>query len=193
MQPLNRCAIVVRLPQDVRQAIQEVQHNLRRRAGADAVRWTPLEDLFLPIVNLGELSPTQVYQVQQMIQEIVPLYPQMNFTLEGVGGHPTVLQPRWLYIGLQGDLPMLQQLNAALETALTPFLADHESRQMRAVIPIGRLKQESEAIRSALGRAVKMAGVGTVTHVTVTEIELTRTLASTLGPVHDTIAKYALR
>jgi RNA 2',3'-cyclic 3'-phosphodiesterase len=193
MQPLNRCAIVVRLPQEVRQAIQEVQHNLRRRAGADAVRWTPLEDLFIPIVNLGELSPIQVHQVEQLIHDIVPLYPVMNFTIEGVGGNPTVLQPRWVYVGLQGDLSALQQLNGALETALTPFLADHESRQMRAVIPIGRLKQESEAIRSALGRAVKMAAVGAVTNVTVSEIELTRTLASTLGPVHDTIAKYALR
>lgn len=64
MDALNRCLVAIRLPDELRAALVDVQHQLRRRAGGWP-RWTPSEELMLTMVMLGELAPHQIFRLQE--------------------------------------------------------------------------------------------------------------------------------
>lgn len=190
---LNRCAIAIRLPADVQTALGETQIQLRRKAGGDLVRWTPTTELVLTVVSLGELGPGQIVQVDQTIRPMIAQCPQLALEIFGVGGSPTNLQPRHVWAGVQGDTDNLKKLNGWLESTLTPLLPDHETREFNPVIPLGRLKQESEQNRSALGRALRVANIDMIGTIGVPEIEMIRYAATGAGLTLITVERYPLR
>lgn len=189
---LNRCTIGIRIPTEVQAAVVEAQNTIRRRAGGDLVRWTPGTELMLSLASLGEISVQQVAQVQLGIRPVFSKYNQFDLILEGVGGHPSTLQPRMVWIGLNGDVPILEQMGTELDRILSTILGNQEGKSSRNHLPIGRLKQESEQTRSSLGRALKVAGIGHIMNLHVSQIELVRNSVTTAGPTWVTVEAYPL-
>lgn len=192
MDALNRCSLVIRLPADLQNAFGDAQLQIRKRAGADLVRWTPTTELVFTLVSLGEISVGQVAQVAATVGPVVAQYPRGQVALEGLGGSPNNLQPRTLWIGMAGDLDGLEQFAQELERAIMPIVPHHEARSLQAHIPIGRLKQESEANRSALGRAVRMAQIGSMGVLPIHEVELIRMATTSAGPTIVTVQAFPL-
>lgn len=192
MDALNRCSVVIRIPADLQADLAEMQSQIRRRAGADLVRWTPATELVLTLVSLGEISVGQVAQVASTLGSVVSGFGTLNLQLEGLGGSPNNLQPRFLWVGVSGDVPRLAELQQAIERAVMPFVPHQESREFHPQVPIGRLKQESESTRSALGRAVRMAQVGSVGAFEATSVELARMATTSAGPTIVTVQTYFL-
>lgn len=193
MDILNRCALAIRLPAEIQQTLGEAQIQIRRRAGGDLVRWTPVTELVLTIVSLGELGPGQIVQVDQTVRPMIAQCPCLDLNLSGLGGSPTNLQPRYVWIGVGGQVETLTKLHNWLEPALTPILPDHEAREYQATVPLGRLKQESEQNRSALGRALRVAGVDQIGSFRATEVEMIRYAATGAGVTLLTVNSYPLR
>jgi len=192
MDALNRCSIVIRIPAELQAEMAELQLQIRRRAGADLVRWTPSSELVLTLLSLGEIGVGQMAQIAATLPTVVSAHPAFKLQLEGLGGSPNNLQPRVLWVGVAGDVLGLAQLQQAIEHAVVPLVPHQEVRQFQAQVPIGRLKQESEANRSALGRAVRMAQIGGVGSLMVTSVELIRMAATTAGPTIVTVQSFAL-
>lgn len=193
MDILNRCALAIRLPADIQAALGEAQLQIRRKAGGDLVRWTPTTELVLTVVSLGELGPGQIVQVDQTVRPMIGQCPALNLSLAKLGGSPTNLQPRFVWVGVEGDIDPLGKLNGWLEQTLTPILPDHEVREYHASVPLGRLKQESEQNRSALGRALRVAGIDQIGAFRATEVEMIRYAATGAGLTILTVNAYPLR
>ncbi len=192
MDILNRASLVFRLPIGIQEALNDTQIQIRRKAGADLVRWTPVNELALTLVTLGEISPLQIAQIGTAVNSIAPQFVPIDIVLAGLGGSPTNLQPRFLWIGLGGDVEALTQLNAHLERTVSPFLPGHEVRPFPAYLPIGRLKQESESNRSALGRAIRVAAIGEIGRFHAGSLELVRMAGTSAGPTMITVQSYPL-
>ncbi|MEQ1932613.1 MAG: hypothetical protein ABL962_01855, partial [Fimbriimonadaceae bacterium] len=135
MDVLNRCALVIRLPAELERALGEVQINVRKRAGGDLVRWTPTTELVLTLVSLGEISAGQIVQIDATVGPIIQRFGRMKFALDGLGGSPTNLQPRFVWAAATGDVEPLTRLTAELERALAPLLRNHEVKDFEARIP----------------------------------------------------------
>lgn len=190
MDVLNRTSLVLRLPAQVQEAVGEAQTQIRRKAGSDLVRWTPSAELVITLLSLGEISPGQIAQAMSLAGPVVARYPVPSVVLDGLGGSPTNLQPRYLWIGLGGDAPALTQMVQELERALLPILPGHEARGFQAHLPIGRIKQETEANRSSLGRAVRVAGIAEVASFRPSEVELVRASSTSMGPTLVTVQSF---
>lgn len=193
MDILNRCALAIRLPADIQTALGEAQIQIRRKAGGDLVRWTPVTELALTIVGLGELGPGQIAQVDQTVGPMITQCPILNLELAGLGGQPTNLQPRFLWIGVGGDSDKLVKLNVWLEQAIKPLLHDHEVKEYHPNVPLGRLKQESEQNRSSLGRALRVSGIDSIGSFQAKEVELIRYSATGAGLTIVTVNTYPLK
>ncbi len=190
MDALNRSSLVIRMPAELQAALVDAQNTIRRKAGADLVRWTPANELLLTLVSLGEISPSQIAQVSASVGGIVGRYAAPQVTLETLGGSPNNLQPRFLWIGMAGDVAPLQQLAGELDKVAGSIVYGHEGRPLQAHVPIGRIKQESESNRSALGRAIRVAGVGMVGSFQAASVELVRAAATTAGPTILTVQTF---
>lgn len=192
MDALNRTSLVIRIPSDVQAALVDVQNQIRRRAGADLIRWTPATELVFTLVSLGEISVGQIAQLSATLGPVVAQFPTFDLSLEGVGGSPNNLQPRFLWAGLVAQGGGLDQLNQALERACAPIVPHHEARNVQAHVPIGRLKQESESNRSALGRAIRMAQIGAIGSFRADHVELARMATTSAGPTLVAVQQFPL-
>lgn len=192
MDALNRTSLVIRIPSEVQAALVDVQNQIRRRAGADLIRWTPASELVFTLVSLGEISIGQIAQLSSTLGPVIAHYPSFDLSLDGVGGSPNNLQPRFLWAGLVAPGGQLDQLNQALERACAPIVPHHEARNLQAHVPIGRLKQESESNRSALGRAIRMAQIGSIGSFRADQVELARMASTSAGPTLVAIQQFPL-
>lgn len=190
MDILNRSMVAIRVPTELRGKMAEVQKQLRWRAGGEAVRWTPPEELVLHLTALGEISANVFIRVKETLGPLISRCPPLHLGVEGVGGAPTVLQPRIVFANVTGDLVTLEQLHDAVEAIVTPLVPDHETRPFEPRIILGRLKKQEESDRTALGRALKISNIGEVGSWVATEAELIRSVGTTLGPTLITEATY---
>lgn len=89
MDILNRCSIVIRIPAELQADLAELQLQIRRRAGADLVRWTPSNELVLTLLSLGEIGVGQMAQIAATLPTIASGHRALDLQLEGLGG-PTI-------------------------------------------------------------------------------------------------------
>lgn len=192
MDLLNRASIALRLPEDVGQALAEVQKTIRWRAGADGMRWTPVSEMHVSIVSLGEVSMSAFMRVREAVAPEFAKFGPIKLRVVGVGGSPTNLQPRFLWAGLEGELEKLKFVHERIEWVVKPLCPDHETRPFEPHIALGRLKTQEERERTALGRAIKIAAIGDIAEFTATHAELIRATVSTAGPTLVTEQSYKL-
>jgi RNA 2',3'-cyclic 3'-phosphodiesterase len=192
MEALNRCSIGFRLPPEGVAALSDVQLQVKRRAGAEQVRWTPPSEIFLTLLALGEIQISTLAAVRDALPDVAGRDGPLWLKIDGLGGTPTVLQPRMIYAGVGGDVQRLADLHADLMQRLRALLPDHQQRPLPAHVPIGRSRDGSEQSRTALGRAIRMAQPGDVAEWTAREIELVRYTSGDTGPQIETVAQFPL-
>jgi len=123
---------------------------------------------------------------------MIGTFPPLKLSLEGLTGAPSNLQPRFIGTGITGDVAQLTTIHNQLEAKLLPVLRDYQAKPFQPRVDLGRIKIESEQNRTALGRAIKMAQLGTVATFDVPAIELLRNVTTTSGPSLELIKSYSL-
>jgi len=160
---LLRAFIAVELPREIRQAVYDTTAALRNRLGA-MVRWVPLENMHLTLKFLGDVSPTNVDLLSQMLRAETDLFNCFDLRLNGLGSFPNPKRPRVIYIGIQAPV-VLESLQRGIESASRRLGYETEERGFSPHLTIGRVKQnvtstEQQVIRRAL-EETKIDSLGT--------------------------------
>jgi 2'-5' RNA ligase len=118
-----RTFIAIDLPAPILDGLAATQEQLQAYLAAQnrgaALRWSPTKNLHLTLRFLGETTPRRREEVTARLQavaaEAAPFTLQVDLAGGGLGGFPTLRQPRVLWIGLGGELDALGQLQAQVE------------------------------------------------------------------------------
>ena len=182
MDVLNRTFVGVRLPLAQFLPLEEKILLLKRKPGVDNLRWNAHSELLLNLCSLGELSPITVLSLKPILRQIAGSSSPFNLEIKGFGGIPNMIQPRYVYAGIEGpDLYRLPTLAEEVDRATRPFTPHRDAKPFQAHIVLGRLKTESEQFRVALGRALKLAEQPFITEWRIEHIELLCSQASESG------------
>jgi len=182
MQELNRTFVGIRLPIDAQQKLAEVQLTIRHKAGSDVVRFSNTAETQIVLMSLGELNTLTFENVKTTLPRVAAQFKPFPITLEGLGGTPSNLQPRFVWTAIGGNEAEVIRLHNAVERAMMPIVPGYLAVPFKPHVDLGRMKIESEANRTALGRAIKMAQVGVIYQMEVSHLELFRSTATTQGP-----------
>lgn len=182
MQELNRTFVGIRLPGETQQKLAEIQMTIRHKAGSDVVRFNNTAELQLVLIPLGELTVLSFDNVKKALPAVATQFQPFSITIEGLGGTPSNLQPRFVWAGIGGAVDDVIRLHNTLERSLMPMLPGYQAMPFKPHVDLGRMKVESEANRTALGRAIRMAQIGLIAELRVSQFELFRSTATTLGP-----------
>ena len=160
---LLRAFVAVEIPAGLRQAVSSATASLREGIGA-LVRWVPMENLHLTLKFLGDVSPSNVDMLSQMIRAEADLFSNFDLHLQGLGSFPSLKRPRVLYIGIQAPAA-LEALHRGIESASRRLGYESEERGFSPHLTIGRVKQnvtatEQQKIRRALEQT-KIDSLGT--------------------------------
>ena len=116
-----RSFVAVDLPERIKAAISEQQHDLRTAAGVTSrrnedMKWTRPEGIHLTLKFLGEISATQVNQVTEALAGLGGFEP-FAVQVKGFGFFPDVRRPRVFWVGVDAP-PALGHLACRVETAM---------------------------------------------------------------------------
>jgi 2'-5' RNA ligase len=150
---LLRAFIAIEIPREIREAVGKAMAPLQKGIGS-IVRWVPVENMHLTLKFLGDVSPTNVEMLSEMLLAEAKLFHCFDLRLSGLGSFPTLKRPRVIYIGIQAPVT-LEALQRGIESASRRLGYESEERGFSPHLTIGRVKQnvtgtEQQTIRRAL-------------------------------------------
>jgi 2'-5' RNA ligase len=189
---LLRAFIAVELPLEIRKTVCAATSKLRNEIGA-LVRWVPIENMHLTLKFLGDVSPSNVELLSEMLRAEMDLFNCFELRLNGLGSFPNLKRPRVLYIGIQAPAA-LEALQRGIESASSRLGYGSEERGFSPHLTIGRVKQnviatEQQAIRHAL-EDTKIDSLGTAR---VNSVELFKSDLKPTGSVYTRLYSASLR
>jgi 2'-5' RNA ligase len=150
---LLRAFIAIEIPREIREAVGKAMAPLQKGIGS-IVRWVPVENMHLTLKFLGDVSPTNVEMLSEMLLAEANLFHCFDLRLSGLGSFPTLKRPRVIYIGIQAPVT-LEALQRGIESASRRLGYESDERGFSPHLTIGRVKQnvtgtEQQTIRRAL-------------------------------------------
>ncbi|HMB25299.1 MAG: RNA 2',3'-cyclic phosphodiesterase [Chloroflexota bacterium] len=160
---LLRAFIAIEIPLPIRQAVYNATSDLQGELNS-LVRWVPLENMHLTLKFLGDVSPTNLDMLTQMISAEADLFECFEIQLDGLDSFPNLKRARVLFIGIQAPA-VLSALHRGIESAAKRLGYESEERDFSPHLTIGRVKQniaapEQQTIRRAL-EGTKISSLGT--------------------------------
>jgi len=151
---LLRAFLASELPPDLQDTIHTATADLRSTLRGDLIRWVPAHNVHLTLKFLGDVSPSSLDLIKQMMQTEAAQYPAFDVQVEGLGCYPNPRRPRVLWVGLRapGELASLQR---AIDAAAARLGYESEERDFSPHLTIGRVRQNASStdlhdIRTAL-------------------------------------------
>ncbi|HEX9384877.1 MAG TPA: RNA 2',3'-cyclic phosphodiesterase [Anaerolineales bacterium] len=189
---LLRAFVAVELPLEIRKAVGAATSKLRNEIGA-LIRWVPMENMHLTLKFLGDVSPSNVEMLSQMLRAETDLFNCFDLRLNGIGSFPSLKRPRVIYVGIQAPA-VLESLQRGIESASRRLGYESEERGFSPHLTIGRVKQnitatEQQVIRRAL-EETKIDGLGTTR---VDSVQLFKSDLKPTGSVYTRLYSASLR
>lgn len=162
---LLRAFIAVEIPAPIQEAIHKQTSGLRQALGADSVRWVAAGNLHLTLKFLGDISPSSLELLSQMLATEAAQVPGFDIQVGGLGSFPNLKRPRVIWVGLEAPAA-LETMRRGIEAAAALLGYAGEERPSSPHLTIGRVRQnlsasELQKIRTGL-EAAKIGRIGPV-------------------------------
>lgn len=189
---LLRLFIAVEIPAEVRQNIYKETQNFRK--GVDfLVRWVPVENMHLTLKFLGDVSPSNVEFLKQMLRNEAEAVSCFSLHLTGLGAFPTSRRPRVIYIGIQAPAA-LDALQRGIEAGCRRLGYDSEERPFSAHLTLGRVKQNvGAADQQKIRRAIESTQVDLLGTARVDSVHLYKSELHPSGSVYTKLYSAPLK
>ena len=151
---LLRAFLASELPPALQEKIHAATGGLRKALRDDLIRWVPAHNVHLTLKFLGDISPSSIELIKQMLLTEAAAFPAFEVQVEGLGCYPTPRRPRVLWVGLKAPAE-LTSLQRAIEAASARLGYESEERDFSPHLTIGRVRQNASSadlqkIRTAL-------------------------------------------
>lgn len=187
-----RLFIAVEIPAEIQQKVYKETSNLRRSLES-LVRWVPAENLHLTLKFLGDVAPSNVEFLMQMLRQEAEAVPCFNMQLTGLGSFPSLKRPRVIYIGIQAPAA-LDSLQHGIESASRRLGYESEERSFSAHLTLGRVKQNANSTdQQKIRRAIESTQVDLLGSARVDSVHLFKSELKPSGSVYTRLHSASLK
>lgn len=173
---LIRSFIAIEIPLEIQQNIYKETSKFRKEIDG-LVRWVPVENMHLTLKFLGDVSPSSVEFLMQMLRTEADHVSGFTLHVTGLGSFPSLKRPRVIYIAIHAPAA-LDALHRGIESASRRLGYDSEERPFSPHLTLGRVKQnitagDQQKIRRCIeGTQVDVLGTARVDSVHLYKSEL---------------------
>lgn len=182
-----RCFVAVECGGDeVAAKFNEVRRMLK--ATRADVKLVEPENIHLTLKFLGEIEPSLVEQVSQVVKETS--FQPFDARLEGVGVFPNLRRPRVVWAGITDGVPQLMEVWKDVDTKISGLGFERERRRFSPHITVGRVR--SGRNRDRLVEEISALSDYVFGDLQVDRIVLKKSVLTPRGPIYTTLAESAV-
>jgi len=133
-----RVFIALELPAVIKEAATAVQRELMKSEAH--VGWVRADGMHLTLKFLGEVSESQLSEIEKTLETVAGGTGSVKFTVRGLGVFPNPKNPRVVWLGIQPEDDRLSRLQERIDRALAPLGFPSEKRDFRPHLTLGRVK-----------------------------------------------------
>lgn len=186
-----RTFIAIELSDEAQAALLQLQSRLKQLVPPHSVRWTAPQNIHLTLHFLGDVSTESVEQIGTVLQQVTAIYRHFSLKLAQLGCFPNTRRPRIIWVGVTGDMKLLESLHRDLGVGLKlaidfspetrPYAPHLTIGRVKKGIPSRHLRQLSEILER------EQSKVGRLVDLQVTEIHLIKSELKPTGAVYTSL------
>lgn len=189
---LFRSFIAIEIPFEIQQNIYKETAGLRRELDG-LVRWVASENVHLTLKFLGDVSPSNMEFLMQMLRNEAEGVNGFTIYLTGLGSFPSLKRPRVLYIGIHAPAG-LEALHRGIESASRRLGYEAEERPFSPHLTLGRLRQKISAVeQQKIRRGIEATQVDVLGTARVDSVHLYRSELKSTGSVYTRLYSAPLK
>ncbi|MBA3531042.1 MAG: RNA 2',3'-cyclic phosphodiesterase [Ardenticatenales bacterium] len=178
-----RTFIAIQVPEEIGEALWQVQDCLQHLPPMRDLRWTDPFDAHITVKFLGETPVSQLPAIVEALDDVAKQWEPFPIHLENLGVFPNVHRPNVLWLGVEEGGKPLQHLYNAVEVALKKLGIKPERAEFHPHLTLARVPNEwSQSQRRALGELVGPTSLPEVPAFTTDAIALIRSQLGSDGP-----------
>jgi 2'-5' RNA ligase len=135
-----RSFISIPCPKAVADLLKFELTRIKNRIPPQIIRWTPVEQWHLTLVFFGDVFASELEKIQSALTEACKGQKSFELKLGDFGAFPDWKKPKVLWIGLNGEIPKLLQLQTNIASAVHNWIQKPEGRPFQAHLTVGRIK-----------------------------------------------------
>jgi 2'-5' RNA ligase len=153
MEPV-RSFIAIELPDELKQQLTRLETELKKD-GPPGVKWVSPESIHLTLKFLGNIAADKIEAVTGVMTESVRGIVPFRLSARGLGVFPNPKRAQVVWVGMEGDLDQLRQLQKQLEAELDRLGFPPEARAFTPHLTLARLRNyASPEERQRFGRLI---------------------------------------
>lgn len=188
-----RCFIAIELPAEVTAGLAELRAQLERPS-QHYVKWVHPESVHLTLKFLGNIEAGRQAEVSHAVERAAAGGRPLHLEVSGLGGFPSLKQPRVLWVGVAGDTEELGALQRRIDDALADLGFPREGRPFTPHLTLARVRQgASPGERRALGELAMPLRQTRAYPLAATSVSLMRSQLTAGGAIYTCLSKVELR
>lgn len=133
-----RTFIAIDLSSRLQEALSTLEKELQEARAP--ITWVKPERIHLTLKFLGDVAPERISEIQNRLDEVARNASPFRLEPVGCGAFPTIRQMRVIWVGLEGDATVLNDLQQAVEAAMVQLGFKREERPFKPHLTLGRVK-----------------------------------------------------
>jgi 2'-5' RNA ligase len=187
-----RSFVAIELSRSIQQQLAAIIGKLKSPR-TQAVRWVPAENIHLTIKFLGDVSPTNMDLLKNMLKVEVSRQNSFTLTVGGMGAFPTPKRPRVIWVGITAPT-QLTSLVHLVEAETNKLGYASEERPFSPHLTLGRVSQNATPEQVHLvAEALAGLTVGQLGTAEVREVILFKSELRPSGAEYAPLLKVPLR
>lgn len=139
-----RSFIALEMPDEVKETVALIIKRLRP-AQHRYVKWVSPDGTHLTVKFLGNIFPSQIAQITDIMKTAAGKVPPLELNLGGLGMFPNEQRPRVIWVALEGNTDPLAAMQREIEQALAPMGFAPENRAFTPHLTLGRVRDNASS------------------------------------------------
>jgi 2'-5' RNA ligase len=134
-----RAFISIDLPEDIKTNLTRLQ-NILKAGNYSWLRWVKPEGIHLTLKFLGDVSSDKIDEITMAINDAVRGTGPFSLHIEGTGVFPNLKRIQVVWVGLDGDLDILRNLQQRVEDNMEILGYPAEGREFTPHLTLARVR-----------------------------------------------------
>jgi 2'-5' RNA ligase len=188
-----RSFVAIDLPETMKDSLETLVEDLRRKVPRDSVRWTQISGIHLTLKFLGDVAGEDLAGLRAALAEAGKRHVPFTCIVGGLGCFPGARKPRVVWVGIREVTGSLAALQRDIDESLAPWGFESEKRGFHPHLTLGRMKRNvRRGDQHRVGEVIATTEVGDLGQIEVDSFRLMRSDLRPDGAVYTPLSIVSL-